>query len=159
MISSKAYKSLGLLRRVFKESHCPHTRKFLYISLVRSKLLYCSSLWRPHLLEDIELLKKVQRRATKFILNDYTSDYKTRLGMLPLMYIYEIADILFFIKSLKPTLTDKFNILNYVNFNTGSTRSSGTKLHHKTAHTNAAMNSYFVRLPRLWNSFPIIDLT
>ena len=104
MISSKAYKSLGLLRRVFKESHCPHTRKFLYISLVRSKLLYCSSLWRPHLLEDIELLKKVQRRATKFILNDYTSDYKTRLGMLPLMYIYEIADILFFIKSLTLTL-------------------------------------------------------
>ena len=129
----------------------------LLISLVRSKLLYYSSLWRPHLLKDIELLEKVQRLATKFVLNDYTSDYKTRLiqlGMLPLMYIYEIADILFFIKSLK-TPTDKFNILNYVNFNTGST----TKLHHKTSHTNAAMNSYFVRIPRLWNSLPIIDLT
>ena len=74
------------------------------------------------------------------------------------MYIYEISDILFFIKSLK-TPTGKLNILNYVSFNTGSTRSSGIKLHHKTAHTNAAMNSYFFRLPRLWNSLPIIDHT
>ena len=77
----------------------------------------------------------MQRHATKFILNDYTSDYKTRLiqlGLLSLVYIYEIADILFFIKSLK-TPTDKFNMLTYVNFNTDSTRSSGTKLHHKTA--------------------------
>ena len=145
MISSKAYKSLGLLRRVFKDSHCPQARKSLCISLVRYKLLYCSTLWRPYLLKDIELIEKVQRRATKFILSDYTSDYRTRLtqlGMLPLMYIYEISDILFFIKLLK-TPTDKFNILNYVSFNTGSTRSSGIKLHHKTAHTNAAMNSYF----------------
>jgi len=124
---------------------------------VRSKLLYCSILWRPHLLKDIELIVKVQRRATKFILSDYSSDYRPRLiqlSMLPLMYIYEIADILFFIRNP----TDKFNILNYVNFTTVSTRSSGTKLYHKTAHTNAVMNSYFFCLPRLWNSLPIIDL-
>ena len=155
MISSKAYKSVGLLCRVFKDSHCPQARKSLYISLVRFKLLYCSTLWRPYLLKDIELIEKVQRRATKFIHSDYTSDYRTRLtqlGMLPLMYIYDISDILFFIKSLK-TPTDKFNILNYVSFNTGSTRSSGIKLHHKTAHTNAATNSYFFTyLARLWNS-------
>jgi len=76
-------------------SHCPQAQKFLYISLVRSKLLYCSTLWRPHLLKDIELVEKVQRRATKFMLSDYSSDYRSRLiqlGMLPLMYIYEIAD-------------------------------------------------------------------
>ena len=113
------------------------------------------------MLKDIESIEKVQRRATKFILSDYTSDYRTRLtqlGMLPLMYIYEISDIFFFIKSHKAP-TDKFNILNYVSFNIGSTRTSGIKLHHKTAHTNAAMNSYFFRLPRLWNSLPIIDHT
>ena len=35
---------------------------------------------------------------TKFILSDYISDYKTRLkklSILPLMYTYEIADIMF----------------------------------------------------------------
>ena len=151
MISSKTYKSLGLLRRVFKDSQCPKARKSLYISLVRSKFLYCPTLWRLYLLKNIELIEKAQRRATKFILSDHTSDNRTRLtqlGMLPLMYIYEISDILFFIKSLKAP-TDKLNILNYVSFNTGSTRTSGITLHHKTAHTNAAMNSYFFCLPRL----------
>jgi len=52
--------------------------------------------------------------------------------MLPLMYIFEIADILFFIKSLD-NQTEKFDILNYVGFNAGTSRSSGTKLYHKSA--------------------------
>jgi len=45
--------------------------------------------------KDIELLKKVQRCATKFMLSGYYKTRLTQLGMLPLMYIYEIADILF----------------------------------------------------------------
>ena len=79
MISSKAYKLLGLLRRVFKDSECAQARISLYITLVRSKLLYCSTLWRPYLLKDIESLEKIQRRATKFILSNYHSDYRSRL--------------------------------------------------------------------------------
>ena len=74
------------------------------------------------------------------------------------MYIYEIADILFFIKYIKNP-SDKFDILNYTNFTTGSTRSAGTKLYPKIDHINPIMNSYFYRLPRLWNSLPIIDLS
>ena len=149
MITSKAYKSLGLLRRVFIDSHCVHTRKCLYLSFVRAKLLYCSPLWRPYLLKDIDSLERVQRRATKFILSDYTSNYKTRLmqlGMLPLMQIYEIADIMFFINSIN-NITPRFNILSYVDFSAGTTRSAGYKLYHKTASTNSVMNSYFYRLP------------
>ena len=52
-------------------------------------------------MKDIILLERVQQRATKFILNDYSSDYKFRLiklGMLPLMCVYKLADIFFFIK-------------------------------------------------------------
>ena len=46
-------------------------------------------------------IEKVQRRATKFILADYSSDcnYKTRLlrlGILPLMYILDLYDIYLF---------------------------------------------------------------
>ena len=81
-----------------------------------------------------------------------------QIGILPLMYIYGLADILFFIKSIKHP-TDKFDILDNVNFTTGTTRSAGTKLYPKTACTYPIMNSYFYRLPRLWNSLPIIDLS
>jgi len=78
--------------------------------MIRSTLMYCSCLWRPYLLTDIDLLERLQRRATKYILNDYTSGYKQRLlklELLPLMYIYDLTDIMFFIKSLKFP-TDKF---------------------------------------------------
>ena len=80
------------------------------------------------------------------------------------MYIYDLADIMFFIKSVKFP-SEKFNILDYVEFTSGSTRSAGLKLKHnyKSASTNNVMNSYFYRIvrriPRLWNSIPIIDLS
>ena len=51
-------------------------RKCLYISIVRSKLLYFSTLWKPYLSSDIDLVEKVQRRAAKYILQDYMSGYK-----------------------------------------------------------------------------------
>ena len=115
-ITSKAYKSFGLLRRIFKESYCLETRKNLYVSMIRSTLMYCSCLWKPYLLSDIELLERVQRRATKYIFNDYTSNYKERLlrlKLLPLMYIYDLADIMFFIKSVKFP-SEKFNICDRI---------------------------------------------
>ena len=69
-ITPKAYKTLGLLRRTFKSNNT-QTKKLLYITLVRSQLTYCSQLWRPHLIKDITLLERIQRRATKYILNNY----------------------------------------------------------------------------------------
>ena len=55
-------------------------------------------------MKDINELEYLQRRATKFILNDFISDYKTRilkLRLLPLMCIFKLSDIMFFIKSIK----------------------------------------------------------
>ena len=70
-IVSKAYRTLGLIHRSFGSSTTVKTRKLLYLSLVRSQLTYCSTIWRPYLLKDIALLESVQRRSTKWILNDY----------------------------------------------------------------------------------------
>ena len=55
--------------------------------------------------------------------------------------------------------TPSFNISNYVTFNNSNTRSSNIKLHHKILSNSICANSYFYRLPRLWNSLPVIDLT
>ena len=79
-------------------------KKLLYLSLVRPKLIYCSCVWRPHLIKDIGSLEKIQRRATKFILKDFSSDYKSkllRLNLFSLMLLYEYYDIIFFFKCLK----------------------------------------------------------
>ena len=106
-------------------------------------------------------LKPIQKQTTKYILCDYNSGYKVRLmrhELLPLMYIYDLADIMFFIKSMK-LLSEKFNIFDHVKFTSGPTRSAGLKLRHNIASTNSVMNSYFYRIPRLWNSIPITDLS
>ena len=113
---SKSYKLLGLLRRVFSSVTCIRAKKVLYLSLVQSRMLYCSSIW--HLLTDIRALENVQRRATTFILNDHLTDYRQRLvslNLLPLMMIFEINDIIFFIKCLKQPYKQS-NILSFVTF-------------------------------------------
>ena len=63
-ISSRAYKTLSLIRRSFSEGHSPQTKRLLYLSLVRSQLTYCSQIWRPHLLKDILALEQIQRCAS-----------------------------------------------------------------------------------------------
>ena len=131
------------------------------LSLVRSRLTYCSQVWRPSLIKDICLLEQIQRRRTKYILNDYQSDYKSRLislNILPLMYTYELLDILFLVHSLKqpdPCLP----INDYISFSSSSTRVGHTlKLVHRHSLTSLSSHSYFKRVARLWNALPPIDL-
>ena len=115
------------------------------MSLVRSKLTYCSQLWRPHTITDITSIESVQCRATKYILNDYKSDYKQRLiasNLLPMMYWLEIQDILFLIKCLQSP-HDNFQIRNYISFTTAPTRQgSACKFQYKFEQTNTTRHFY-----------------
>ena len=110
---------------------------------------------------DITHLESVQRRATRFIVDDKSMDYRdrlTKLNLLPLMMEYEIADILFFVNSIK-TPHGHFDITNYVNFSVSNTRSSTyLKLRHSTSKRNYQSHFYFNRFPRLWNSLPSFDI-
>ena len=64
-LSVKASSTLGLLRRNL--SQCPMVlREQAYISLIRSRLEYCSAIWDPHLVKDIKSLENIQRRAARF---------------------------------------------------------------------------------------------
>jgi len=56
---------------------------------------------------DITNIENLQRRATKFILTNYSLDYTQRLlklNMLPLMYQLDFYDICFFVNSFKNLL-------------------------------------------------------
>ena len=69
-IMSKAYNMLALLCQVFSSVTCVSSKRLLYVSLVHCHLMYCSPLWRPQFIVDIKQLESVQRRATRFIVNN-----------------------------------------------------------------------------------------
>ena len=66
---------LGLTKRNFKHLTIP-TFILLYNSMVRSHLDYCSSVWAPYRKGGIEILEKVQKRATKIPLTLKHLSYK-----------------------------------------------------------------------------------
>ena len=79
--SSKANRMLGYIRKSItsksKEIILP-----LYRGLVRPHLEYAVQFWSPFLKKDIELLDRVQHRATKMIHGFSGMDYGDRLGAL-----------------------------------------------------------------------------
>ena len=124
-VISSALKTFSLLRRLFSHTDSEYAKRQLYLALVRFKLLYSSQVWRPKLVRDVSKLENVQRLATKFILNDYSSTYRERLintSLLPLSMVLEINNILFFVRSLLFP-TPSFNIRNLVQFYSESSTS------------------------------------
>jgi len=57
--------------------HPTEIKNKLHLSTVQPILTNCSLVWRAYLIteSDINSLERVQRRATKYILNDFNSDY------------------------------------------------------------------------------------
>ena len=86
LLDSRSFKGLfvnnqvlGMIRRniTYKEKSLIIP---LYKAIVRPHLEYCIQAWNPHLRKDVDMLEKIQRRATKLIpeLRDLT--YEERLN-------------------------------------------------------------------------------
>ena len=71
-VAGKANRSLGFLRRIFKQC-TKEVKAATYSTMVRPVLDYASSVWDPHLQSDIKTLEQVQRRAARYVCNDYTT--------------------------------------------------------------------------------------
>ncbi len=72
-VVAKANQMLGFCKRNLK--HAPSELKELsYYSLVRSLMEYSSAIWDPHLVKHKNSLEAVQRRAARWVKNDYKRD-------------------------------------------------------------------------------------
>ena len=91
-----------------------------------------------------------------------TSSLITRLinlHLFPLMYSYELADVLLLVKNLKDP-DPSFPVKNYIAFSSSNTRSGKSmKPVHQSSSSIITHHSYFKRTARLWNSLPPIDLS
>ena len=68
--TAKANRALGLLRRNLK--HCDKKiKESAYMSMVRSILEYACEIWDPYEQKNIKAIERVQRRAARFVKNDY----------------------------------------------------------------------------------------
>ena len=79
----KANRILGFIFRHF-EFKSKDVILNLYKSLVRPILEYGVKIWNQYFLKDVDMLERVQRRATKMILGMRSKRYEERLKQLKL---------------------------------------------------------------------------
>ena len=82
-MAKKGYSVLGMISRTFCNKK-KTIMKPLNKSLVRPHLDYCIQAWRPHLIKDINVLERVQRRATRMVEECKGLDYYSWLKALGL---------------------------------------------------------------------------
>ena len=89
-----------MLRRTFHRLDVNLTR-LLYCIFVRPRLEFCSTVWNPNHKGDIELIEKVQRRATKIPHETKRQNYKQRIIQFNLQNLKERRDRDDFIQQYK----------------------------------------------------------
>ena len=150
-----ANRMLGLIRRniVYKSKDVILR---LYKSLVRPLLEYCVQVWNPYLRKDIDLLERVQRRATKMISEFKHLNYEQRLKKLRLTTLEKRrvrGDMIQVYKLI--TKVDKVNYSKFFTLSEGGrTRGHKFKLSKKRTRLNLRKNFFSQRVVNTWNRLP-----
>jgi hypothetical protein len=159
-ILGKANKVSGLIKRTVGFNASCEAKKRLYMSMVRSNVEYCSQIWSGTSRSNVIKIERIQRSATRFILNYPNSDYKERLqtlNIMPLSYRREILDITFLYKCINGHFN--VDISKFVSFSCNKnyqTRNTLDNLHLCTPHCNTESGKklYYNRIVSIWNMLP-----
>jgi hypothetical protein len=157
--AKKGNKVLGMINRTFNCKN-KYIIKKLYKSLVRPHLDSCVQAWRPHLRKDIEVLEKVQKRATKMVDGYGGLKYEERLrriGLTELEVRRERADLLEVFKILKGMEGldgEKFFMKAKDVTKERVTRGHSLKLYKKGVRKDVGKFSFGNRVVDAWNALP-----
>jgi hypothetical protein len=139
------------------------TRRTLYLSVVRAVLAYASRVWSSQSIGLIKRTERIQRRASKFILNlPYTcsESYRERLitlELMPLSYWHEYMDLDFFYKAINGLVVISEGVLPKPLIPTRVTRSSSVSelsFRPPKCRSRTFQRSYITRVTRVWNCLP-----
>jgi hypothetical protein len=151
----KALTRSYLLRKCFL-SRDRTTLVKAFVVYVRPILEYCSSVWSPHLVQDIEAIEQVQRRFTKRLRGLWNIGYEQRLQIVGL----ERLDVRRLRFDLVMTYKIAFGLtcLNFNEFFTWSpcdkTRGHDYKFYVSGACCDTRKYFFAVRVVQPWNTLP-----
>ena len=152
---------VGMIKRSVGFNSPIDVKRQLYLAHVRSILEYCSPMWSPTHVKDIIKLERVQRQASKLILNDYVSPYHERctaLSILPLCFRREIIDLCFLYSYLHGKLSCDYSSNFELACPHNGLRSAqqGVLFKLPLCKTVQFQCTNFYRTARLWNTLPFV---
>ena len=157
-ITQKATNLLNLCRRNLYMCP-PNIKETAYKSLVRPHLEYASPAWSPHTLRNINRLESVQRRAARFVTNNYvygpesnlSESISSKLKWLPLQHRRAVYDLNMFYK-----IRNNLININFPPYILPSPHNPMRYLHNQCLHSESYKYHFFNRTIRLWNILPIV---
>ena len=150
---------LGLIKCTVGFNAPYRVKLHLYTTLVKPLFSYASIVCSCSK-ADINQIERIQRKATQYILNDYVSDYPTRLHntkLHSLSSIKDINDLCFLYKFIHNFIDiDIRHILSFYNADTSGTRPGQQVLPLRSVRFNSELAGIFFsnRVVKMWNTLP-----
>ena len=176
MLYSKANQKFGLLKRTCHFVDSISRKRVLYLTMVRSLFEHCPVVWRPASVSIIDKLEGLQKRALKWILNDYSVSYSNgplyyipckQLNILPIKFRFDYHDLKIFHEIVNgfscvklPSYIESFrgNRLRASHMDSKCYVSTVMPRNLQNNHSGSVRgfsSSYFYRAHLLWNRLPL----